>query len=491
MSFFVSENDQPKILPFNPSAKNGYWQRLSSSLKKKEINGVIDFYQKAMHEKCALIPHPFFENVATKAVCSFSHPGGWSNAVLFEDDSGGNRWVLIQSYNAIDAIYFNGFIYSFSLNCPIYNGFNYKCVLSSLYSLYIKSNEVLDERRTTFLVCHERPYHFFFDRLFGVFLYKLRAYKLPRIVEEKPYFSVQRFGLNTSPYKKENVCFYPVFFNGFFKDNALLFKKFVAEINPFPSKSEQFYKEKIYNVWFGISAIKRSWVEQEEGCLVIAQVLKEKFDGGVRFYIDGHTAVDGQAIHVAEEEKIFNSISHKLKEIGVESFSLIGKDYFAKIKAANGCDGFVSNSGSGALVPMCFANLPGVIHGVIDPFKKIRKYGVCDRALKIPSEFCETAGSGNATKNIASASYNMSVDVLQHYFKKKLFGEDEVFQAKNLNVIKPSDVDLIRDSALVVEGLGDIELAYKLMHKAYELRPSGPFIKKKLDEYLAKKETKE
>ena len=43
--------------------------------------------------------------------------------------------------------------------------------------------------------------------------------------------------------------------------------------------------------------------------------------------------------------------------------------------------------------------------------------------------------------------------------------------------------DILREVALAFEKDGDIETAYSLMKKASALRPNGPFIKKKVEEY--------
>lgn len=43
--------------------------------------------------------------------------------------------------------------------------------------------------------------------------------------------------------------------------------------------------------------------------------------------------------------------------------------------------------------------------------------------------------------------------------------------------------DILREVALAFENAGDIKAAFEIMQKALELRPSGPFIKRKVDEY--------
>ncbi|MCR9672207.1 hypothetical protein NB557_02915 [Vibrio alginolyticus] len=48
--------------------------------------------------------------------------------------------------------------------------------------------------------------------------------------------------------------------------------------------------------------------------------------------------------------------------------------------------------------------------------------------------------------------------------------------------VAPAQIDLIRDTALKLEDV-DLITAYELMHLAHQLRPQGPFIKQKLDEY--------
>ncbi|MGP7735213.1 sulfotransferase domain-containing protein [Oceanimonas smirnovii] len=52
--------------------------------------------------------------------------------------------------------------------------------------------------------------------------------------------------------------------------------------------------------------------------------------------------------------------------------------------------------------------------------------------------------------------------------------------SKHRNLESP---DILREVALAFEKSGDIHTAFKIMEKAHSLRPDGPFIRRKLDEY--------
>lgn len=65
--------------------------------------------------------------------------------------------------------------------------------------------------------------------------------------------------------------------------------------------------------------------------------------------------------------------------------------------------------------------------------------------------------------------------------KKIILGHKKKAFAKNYSMSE-EHIDLLRDAAILLE-TKDIRKSYELMKIAHELRPSGPFIKKKLDTY--------
>lgn len=87
-------------------------------------------------------------------------------------------------------------------------------------------------------------------------------------------------------------------------------------------------------------------------------------------------------------------------------------------------------------------------------------------------------------QNKADHHYKVSeyVKLLKEFFLVKL---DSIIYKRQNYIMTSHDIDLLRDTALFLEDK-DLKKAYELMNIANQLRPTGVFIKKKLDEYKKK-----
>ena len=84
----------------------------------------------------------------------------------------------------------------------------------------------------------------------------------------------------------------------------------------------------------------------------------------------------------------------------------------------------------------------------------------------------------NMLKNIF---YKKDIELIENIFSTNGVS---AFSKLNTNLKANSNsADILRDVALSFESINDIQTAQRIMYQAYLLRPNGPFIKQKLEEY--------
>ncbi|WP_165312547.1 hypothetical protein [Vibrio ziniensis] len=119
-------------------------------------------------------------------------------------------------------------------------------------------------------------------------------------------------------------------------------------------------------LWVGITAQKRSWMEQIEGQYRIVQALR-KHHSSITVIVDGWISLaDGvpdSPKDIARDMAVYESLNKRLGKLkNVNVINVIGKDYNEKVSYAQRVDYFIANSGTGGMVPMMFAKAKGVIH---------------------------------------------------------------------------------------------------------------------------------
>lgn len=280
-----------------------------------------------------------------------------ANVVLFSDEDLKNQWYLVQIYNLAD-----GYICDGKVSNPIGSGeipeFN-----ELLNNGDIRFNT---ESKTScvdgLLFSQVRPYHYIYDQLINYFeLDKIQSIAEYCFTDKNCFYSELPDGNRLKP-AKENGCYLFPCTEGDRYDSSA-----ANEMHTFirrNSEAKVFSSE--LTLWFGITAQKRSWLEQANSCCRIVKQLRAHYST-ITVIIDGWTALDGgtpdSPKDIARDTAVFDSISSELSKVdGIELISIIGKDYKEKVSYAKASNFFVANSGSGGIVPIMFTQSKGVIH---------------------------------------------------------------------------------------------------------------------------------
>lgn len=117
-------------------------------------------------------------------------------------------------------------------------------------------------------------------------------------------------------------------------------------------------------VWIGISAQKRSWINQEKALLSVIDTLFEIYPNlavvfdGMTSNIFGERTSDAQ---FSADREIVARLTRALPE-AIRIFDLVGMGSPEKIRICEAVDFFVANYSTGSMYPSRFHQLPGVAH---------------------------------------------------------------------------------------------------------------------------------
>lgn len=450
----------------------------------------LDFFIEIEKKKQLSLKHPE-KNILTFA--RSNKISGMSNVVHFSDSELNNHWYLIQVGDFI-----SGWVTED--NTAIFAA---KAVVENQIRLIKKNHLNFNHGNTNtllngFIISQNRPYHFFFDQLVHVFSLRRKAENFPFFMSSESYFSsidncsskIDNNGLYLFPCAKKSD------YSSI--DSYEMFHHIKSKCNSNNKAKNEF------NLWFGITGQKRAWIEQEIACYEIAKFL-EKIFNKVNIYIDGWTNPEDKKYRSLEDIEIFERIKKSFeKEKRINIHSIINSTYKEKIEVCNICDTYVSNNGSGSIVPHVFLNKKGVIHGNkgLAAFRK--SYNT--NCYLVPYDDVKIIdGKKNRTRDTQSYSIKPfvilglvlkatnfekktcvhSIEITKCNSCKKLIERELLKHFKHeLNKFSLEiSPELLRDLSLVFENTGDLVTAQKIMEKAFLQKPHGPFIKDKLTDY--------
>lgn len=405
------------------------------------------------------------------------------NIIRFADKSGSNEWFLIQLTDFTEGYILNGEYYS----------------LSELAAAETLSSKVIKEKRleefskkpgsgfiSGIILSQYNPFHFIYDQLVTCFQIKKT---MPNIFD--------------SVYTDE-TCFFSSVTNGLaLEDGATYILPCYKPHNYYSKAAEDMHEYFMTNtgevsyssdltLWFGIQGQKRSWLQQVEGCVKIIESLFASYNT-ITLLIDGWTSFSNNPVINEDDQKIYQEITRRLDN-RVNIINLIGSDYISKLEHVKKIDYFIANSGSGAIIPMMFANKKGVLHsnGDLHTFKKAYTKNVRSDNIKVtPKDKVHSEAGDIAMYNSYSIHWTVIYNLLLELgCKGELVDEktikhvDSKFEFGNLEFTdKTTPADALREIALLFDKVGDRNTAYNVMCKALEQRPSGPFIKQKVEEW--------
>lgn len=280
-----------------------------------------------------------------------------ANVILFSDEHLKNQWYMVQIYNLAD-----GYLCDGEVTNPIGSG-----EIPEFNQLLNNGDVCFNTKSTTsfvdgLLFSQVRPYHFIYDQLISYFeLDKIHSIAEYSFTDKNCFYSELPGEHQLKPAKSDGCYLFPCIKGDQYDSLA------AEEMHSFikgNSEAKDFSSE--LTLWFGITAQKRSWLEQSSSCCNIIKQLHKHYPT-ITVIIDGWTALDGgipdSPKDIARDMAVFDSISSQLSKVdGIEIISIIGKDYKEKVSYAKASDFFVANSGSGGIVPIMFTQSKGVIH---------------------------------------------------------------------------------------------------------------------------------
>lgn len=516
---------EPKRLSLS---ENCFVGEVTTLRKDKEYAKLIEKIDWLLSLDVVEIEHPFsFKKTRPR----FTIQQGGTNYIFLSDNEDENVWCWVQSLNVVDAIITSDGQY-YDSPTGRNNLRDIKAKILERTPRNALSNSLLGFDEAGFdglYICHPRPFHFFYDMLLCLFCLSSDKRGVRKIYSKDSFYDLSHFGVVE---QHAGACSKNLFLPVAIQRNYIIdsdvcrakgsyvpeeYKSIVLDFENFVYKKAIKYtgepsRNSSLKIWYGVTGQKRSWLQQVEAIEGIVNNLMWYFDR-VELLVDGLTAPEGKELESAEDESIFLQIEKRLTvKCGV--YSLIGKDYRNKIRACEAVDFFIANAGTGCMVPLRFCKKPGVLHSSMnlvsfpDDYPDTVRFfdpkfhvDVPDQAEPKRADYCSyhipwqhvfnlTAEVLNKIKgtNIKPLEVPPVEDVAKHYDEQQKAQKKKLMAFTAIeNRVKPThkSPDILREVALSFEHSGDIETALKIMQKALELRPTGPFIKKKVIEYQA------
>jgi hypothetical protein len=305
------------------------------------------------------IPHPEDPSASCHVCASAVHD--ISNFVFLKDADGRNRFCIIQGIEFIEAIVTEQNAYIIAAQDTDYVQTQIGTVRSKRYQGMFEHDYAYDG----ILIYSNRPFHFFYDQLLNLpaIWPDLETSHKAIYVDDNAFCRPDEV-FNIPTLRKKDGAAY---FTASLFPRQLKLEDFFVKARQMESSLYKCYNKKsslseegAINVWYGVTGSKRSWVEQIEGALYIAERLLEK-GIHVRLYVDGMTAALGKYSPAQEDISILNELMGRL-DPRVEVLNQIGLDYPTKIANCSACSVFVTNAGTGSFVPLRVCTLGGVLH---------------------------------------------------------------------------------------------------------------------------------
>lgn len=488
---------------------------------------VAKFYDDIEYGNRLVIDHPIIPDLETYACHSYL--SGMVNYVMFtcKDYNLENTWILCQVVSTVSAIIVNGNLY-YGKNkgeASICNKFvsNYKQYLLD------ENIELTKERNNCLLLSNNRPYHFIYDSLYTYYYLNLHIKAKEErcsIHSNEPFFDV----CDTINYKPDDSNIY-VKINGISRNllvdsardkgvnywddqSTLEFEKWLFE----KYKPLKLKKNKSTHIWIGVIGQKRAWHQQISGYANIINTLAKSFDE-LTIYVDGWTSPAGLAQTNNDDLLVYNEIKKLINNKKISLVCLIGADYKTKIETCCNVDYHISVAGSGSFVPERICHTPGVVHGnnTLNTFNfenskssvfisgesiietpayvnnRIEKHGMYISYHanwehiynKLASVIFLDKGvelDNLVEPSLTNLSTNYALNCLYIPQNKKLL--EAVFSRVNNSVEETPLADILKETALACEQVGDYVTAKHIMRIAKALRPSGALISQR-DEYYS------
>lgn len=346
-----------------------------------------DFFSKMLmsHKGGAgiMIPSPFSLSWAVLVGSIFAEV----NYLVFEVD--GQRFFVGQNLHSADFVYFpsRSFVCHLPVQGSIYEHIHVKalieCVSQKPELFAAGSGQVVGIRDV--LLNGVSPYHFFYDTLPAIYLASckggLESVKSYLAIDSRCYLALDKLyslpvevnTISTSVLRERSwgtghdaLCVAGVNFKSLSdleisKMDAQVVGLAAADIELTDKYADLVKLSPL--IWLGISAQKRSWVNQEDVLIEVIERISNQYPG-YALVIDGMTSnmfESGTSVDFAADQDVVNDLVGRLSGSPVV-ISLVGCSSLEKIFVSSKCDFFISNYSTGSMYPARFSGLPGVAH---------------------------------------------------------------------------------------------------------------------------------
>lgn len=452
---------------------------------------------------------------STLARCQHSIPVGNINFLYFK---GVEPFYIIQDNFCIEAFY-----YPISSTFIVLKGcLDHKRKIKVLLNLILEKSNELEKyyaKETKFdgIYCfHQSPYHYYYFKvsvllpainkaaLHGLTVYSLSGKAFLELSEVTNNIKSDSVLIQMhSIYDQINSSSFSLSIGEHTKkltnqDIQMCDAKVANQLAKYAIKNEIVsqilnFKQTHFILWIGISSGKRTWVEQVEGYKQLIESLLSSV-GRLVVIIDGWTRGKGYAAEVSlysQDKRLADELVGNFNNNNLQFINLVGETAPLKASIALYVDFFIANHGTGSMWVSRVAAAKGVTHisniarqaainDHIHPNAELlpKKY-----IFDIEDENADTAFHVSYSINPNDFSRYVLPVALEEYNKKiALQNSKKLFNKLQFSSsTKPADA--LRDIAVAFDKIGDRKTAYKLMEKALEQRPNGPFIKQKIGEW--------
>ncbi|WP_198336995.1 hypothetical protein [Psychrobacter celer] len=425
-------------------------------------------------------------------------------------------WLIVQEQGFIDVIVTSTSIQYFSFKPVALR------VLKNLPSIikYFESLDDFSERLQGLYMFNGRPFHFFYDQLKSALYFqqnidqKLLA-NYPFYIKDS-YIENEKFLKNSLSVDNPNEIgllikstIFPQGDIGAMKSSWAKDAMEAMESKLNRMAPNNFNRDKYdFVLWVGVTGQKRSWLNQLSGYENIIKNISKHFDE-VLVIVDGWTSRHHEQINIKEDEEVFLKIKEACSSYA-DVVSIIGKNYSTKISIGNTIDFFISNAGTGSVVPLRFCKKNGVLHSNGKVFAFHDKYKERGQIVNVvKSDFVQLDSDNSKKFDLINYTiswkviYNLLIDVVNESWeldikKTTLCTQDfqyldnspeniadEIYQQFMNDFISNRELSIntLRDLSIQYANQGRYDIAYKLMAKAHELRPDGKFIEREMKHY--------
>jgi len=340
-------------------------------LYSKLVYSIHDLFQCTNSEALSILNiavhscHFAIEHPNTKAATypQISTSAKTDHLILFADQNGNNKWIVIQRTTPLAAHYFvnNTFTSNPSLTTP--PGSNYWAFLQQQCETLIESKTSNKTGIDGLILSSSRPHHFIFDQYVN-YISNPKLQALHTVTSDKPFFN--RVGTKPKlPIANNQKCYIRPITNDQPRNYNISTLRSAAAPSPYTTTSAP---QSSLHIWFSIASEKRGLVNLVQTIEYFVTQLLTQYSH-IKLSLEGMTAPIDQKIRSTAEGNLVKKIQATLEKFQsrVEISNYVGLDYPSKIAACAKADGFVSAMGSALLVPLIFCNKKGAVYGLGHP----------------------------------------------------------------------------------------------------------------------------